>query len=67
MKTFAIAAGITWVVAAFLYLGDATQWAGAHPFWADQVLLTGVFVGTLLAGLKTKIGNWSPAIGFAVL
>ena len=55
------------LTALVLYLADVPTRAGAHPRWADQVLLSGVIIGTVLA----LISQWIPAqmrlVGFSIL
>jgi len=67
MKTFAIAVLTTWVIAAILYFLEVPKWAGAHPIWASQTLLTGVLLGSVLAALTRKLKHPIVVIGFAFL
>lgn len=67
MKLLGIAVTTAWVIAAILFLLEAPLWAGAHPFWANQVLLSGVVLGTLLAVATVRIARRPAAIGFGLI
>ena len=46
---------------------ELPKWVGAHPFWANQVLIGGVVLGTLLAVIAIKLMSRVPAITFGIL
>jgi hypothetical protein len=55
------------VMAVIAYMFDVPTSAGAHPIWADQVLLSGVVAGTLLAVVTIRLpGKWR-MFGFSIL
>ncbi|MDP5085248.1 MAG: hypothetical protein NWQ23_07490 [Yoonia sp.] len=55
------------VIAGVAYFADLPTLAGAHPRWADQVLLSGVIIGTVLAIVTIRLPQKVRAIGFIVL
>lgn len=55
------------VVVAICYVLDVPTLAGADPLWADQVLLSGSVVGTILAILTLPLPGRMQLIGFSVL
>ena len=55
------------VTAVIVYLFDVPALAGAHPSWADQVLIWGVVIGTVLAAVTTRLPGQLRVIGFSIL
>ncbi len=55
------------ILAAVFYLAGGLTLAGAHPSWADQVLVSGVVIGTILAIATTRLPGQLRVIGFSVL
>lgn len=61
----ALVAGL--IAASAAYLLALPLQLGAHPFWADQVLLYGAAIGALLALLSLRLPYALRVIGFVVL
>ena len=55
------------ILTGIFYLLDVPTKAGAHPLWADQVLVSGVVIGTILAVATTPLPGRLRVIGFSVL
>lgn len=67
MKRLGAAIAIALVFAAFFYVANLVTLAGAHPGWADHVLLSGILSGTILAVVTTRLSAQKRMISFTAL
>jgi len=59
--------GLTVAIAVAAYLTGATQTLGAHPFWAEKVIILGAPMGIALGYIATRIRYGLAVAGLAGL
>ncbi|MEJ6478899.1 MAG: hypothetical protein QNL92_09500 [Octadecabacter sp.] len=67
MKQLIVPAAIGLVAAALVYLLNVPLKLGAHPFWADRVILVGAPIGILLGLATTRFTYLARVFGLIAL